>query len=84
MSSSPLAVLDHVSKRYLLGQRRGARGVLLDVLGRRDARRDLWALSDLSLQVERGEALGLVGRNGAGKTTTLRLLAGISRQRKVE
>jgi homopolymeric O-antigen transport system ATP-binding protein len=70
--------MDGVSKRYLLGQGRGARGVLLDVLGRRDARKDLWALRNVDLQVERGDALGLVGRNGAGKTTTLRLLAGIS------
>jgi ABC-type polysaccharide/polyol phosphate transport system ATPase subunit len=79
MSSETLVVLDGVSKRYLLGQGRGARGVLLDLLGRRDTRRDLWALHAVNLQVERGEALGLVGRNGAGKTTTLRLLAGISR-----
>jgi lipopolysaccharide transport system ATP-binding protein len=79
MSSNSRAVLDSVSKRYLLGQGRGARGVLLDLLGRRDTRPDLWALRDLSLGVERGEALGLVGRNGAGKTTALRLLAGISR-----
>ncbi len=78
MSSSSLAILEGVSKRYLLGQGRGARGVLLDVLGRRDERRDLWALRDLDLRIERGQALGLVGRNGAGKTTTLRLLAGIS------
>src|SRR5260370_5034636 len=71
--------LDNVGKRYLLGQGRGARGVLLDLLGRRDPRKDLWAVRDLSLSVKRGESVGLVGRNGAGKTTTLRLLAGITR-----
>jgi ABC-type polysaccharide/polyol phosphate transport system ATPase subunit len=79
MSSELLAELDGVGKRYLLGQGRGARGVLLDMLGRRDQRTDLWAVQDLTLNVRRGESVGLVGRNGAGKTTTLRLLAGISR-----
>jgi ABC-type polysaccharide/polyol phosphate transport system ATPase subunit len=71
--------MEHVSKRYLLGQGRGARGVLLDLLGRRDARQDVWALHDVSLSLRRGDSLGIVGRNGAGKTTTLRLMAGITR-----
>ncbi len=79
MSSDQLVHLDTVGKRYLLGQGRGARGVLLDLLGQRDPRKDLWAVRDLSLSVNRGESVGLVGRNGAGKTTTLRLLAGITR-----
>jgi ABC-type polysaccharide/polyol phosphate transport system ATPase subunit len=77
--SNVLIDLDGVAKRYLLGQGRGARGVLLDVLGHRDPRQDLWAVRDLSLKVHSGESVGLVGRNGAGKTTTLRLLAGITR-----
>ena len=34
-------------------------------------------LDDVSLQLMRGETLGIVGRNGAGKTTMLRLMAGI-------
>ena len=79
MLSDTLVELERVSKRYLLGQRRGARGVLLDLIGRRDVRQDLWALQDVTLELKRGESLGLVGRNGAGKTTSLRLMAGISR-----
>jgi len=39
-----------------------------------------WALKDVSLRVEPGDALGIVGANGAGKTTLMRILGGISRQ----
>ncbi|WP_255152102.1 ABC transporter ATP-binding protein [Halorarius halobius] len=35
------------------------------------------ALFDVSLSIERGESVALVGRNGAGKTTTLRSIMGI-------
>lgn len=70
--------MDGVWKRYLLGQGRGAFGVLKGML-RAPSRTDLWALREVNLNVQRGEALGLIGRNGAGKTTALRLMAGISR-----
>lgn len=39
----------------------------------------LFTLDDLSLTLERGTIMGLIGENGAGKTTTLKLLMGIIR-----
>ena len=40
---------------------------------------EVWALRDVSVHVEPGEAVGLVGRNGSGKSTLLRLVSEIIR-----
>ncbi len=42
-----------------------------------DGRR--WAVADLSLQVQAGEVVGLIGPNGSGKTTTLSIITGLRR-----
>lgn len=40
--------------------------------------KDFWVLRDVSLDVMKGECIGIVGRNGSGKTTLLQMICGIT------
>jgi ABC-type polysaccharide/polyol phosphate transport system ATPase subunit len=72
--------VDDVSKRYRLGEWTYSTLVesLLSSFRRAPAQDFVWALRDVTLTIDEGEAVGIIGRNGAGKTTLLKILARIT------
>src|SRR4029450_12902090 len=87
----PIIRVESLSKRYRIGARHQSYGTLreriaamvrmpLDRLSQNGkATNDvIWALKDVSFEVQQGETIGVIGRNGAGKSTLLKILSRIT------
>jgi ABC-2 type transport system ATP-binding protein len=75
---STVIEIDRVSKSFRIPsvRRDTIREHALDLFRRRPQER-LSVLESISLQLRRGESLGLMGRNGSGKSTLLKIVCGI-------
>jgi lipopolysaccharide transport system ATP-binding protein len=74
MEATPVIAAERLGKVYRMYARpldRAREWVL-----RRRLHQEFWALREVDLSVQRGEAVGVIGENGAGKSTLLGLLTG--------
>jgi len=70
-------IVDNISKKFRIPHEKKTT-VFQNIVGlikRQFDYEELWALKDISFEVNKGEALGIIGRNGSGKSTLLKILA---------
>ncbi|MBO6111578.1 MAG: ABC transporter ATP-binding protein [Lachnospiraceae bacterium] len=77
MAEEEVIKVDHLDKMYKLYDRQRDR--LRDSLGltRHKLYHEHYALKDVSLSINKGETVGIIGTNGSGKSTILKIITGV-------
>lgn len=76
--------VDHVSMKFNLSSEKfdSFKEYVIKSLKKQVSYDEFWALEDVSFQVLKGDALGLIGLNGSGKSTMLKTIAGVLKPTK--
>lgn len=82
----PVITIQNLSKRYVLGNkmlyfsfRDSLVGLVKNLISKnKSASKEIWALKNVNLKVNKGEVLGVIGKNGSGKSTFLKILSQIT------
>ncbi|MDF1694536.1 MAG: ABC transporter ATP-binding protein [Saprospiraceae bacterium] len=80
MNKNTVISVENLSKMYHIGatSSRSLREAISTVFQRRQRIKEFWALDDVSFEINKGEAVGIIGHNGAGKSTLLKILSKIT------
>lgn len=72
--------IEGVSKLYHLGAKAPdtLRKAISNIFSSKDKSENFLALDNISLEIKRGQAIGIIGKNGAGKSTLLKILSKIT------